>query len=114
MSDLNGKYSLAKKLAKQGKERESQELLNARIDRNDGTNYIADGDSAELIAAKTKYALERFDQLDRDVLLKLDKNYGTNMLPSVIDELRNLNLSNIDISQSIRDQSDDWWAGFSG
>jgi len=114
LADLNRLYNLESRLKKRGKHHEGDKLRSAHMDRNTGTHFITNTDTPDELSGKTIYAIERLTRLNTDVVEKIERNYGASMLPSVLEELRELKLDDIEVDENVREKADDWWAGFEG
>lgn len=103
-------YGLERELSNRGKARIASNLQKSRVDR--GAHFLLDGDGEELKASKTKFVLERVQKADPVVLNRFGAKYGRDLIPSVVEYLRSLDLDNVVIDDDIRQKCEDWWEGW--
>lgn len=114
ITDLNGEYDLEKNLCSCGKAFVATKLQRSTMNKNYFSHYFLDDDTPNVKAAKTKYALERLEGLDETIVSMFAEKYGPEVLPSVLEFLRRLNLYKVEMDDSIRKDGDDWWSGLDG
>jgi predicted transcriptional regulator len=87
----------------------NKSLKKLRNNRNTCNHYIYDDDDIDNINKKKTYLLNQLINISEDIKITINKSYGTNLIETIIDYLKDNTDTNSEVSDEDLSYIESWW-----